>query len=263
MFSGFLWSPSCLILKFYPRVSSCLSIALVCFSSRCFSIPSLTCPPFLLLFLIPTLVVSVFNLCFPSYFCQFVLSSPVLSMLLHLFLDCFVFPVFLLVSMAILGWPHWPPLWPPQIWLVVGQVCQHKKQEKCCQSLFTQLALFTQRLHIISGAVVRQFSSDGDSHRAKHLFLQVCNSHRKLALRLLKRRDITHHVNDVGAFPRCSPVNLNPWTVYNHMDAVIMCSDWDPQPTNILESDRVKFFALNHIIIYNWHNGRSFSKSSV
>ena len=31
------------------------------------------------------------------------------------------------------------------------------------------LALFTQRLHIISGALVRQFSANGDSHRAKHL----------------------------------------------------------------------------------------------
>ena len=31
------------------------------------------------------------------------------------------------------------------------------------------VALFAQRLGIISGAVVRQFSTDGDSHRAKHL----------------------------------------------------------------------------------------------
>ena len=38
-------------------------------------------------------------------------------------------------------------------------------------------------------------------------------------------------------FQGVSPVNLNPRIVYNHMDAVIMCSDWDPEPQNILESD--------------------------
>ena len=37
-------------------------------------------------------------------------------------------------------------------------------------------------------------------------------------------------------FPRCPPVNPNPWTVYNNMDAVIMCCDWDPDLPNILES---------------------------
>ena len=49
-------------------------------------------------------------------------------------------------------------------------------------------------------------------------------SHGKPALRLLKWRDGTHHVDDVGV-SQVPPVNLNPWTVYNHMDAVIMCSD--------------------------------------
>ena len=49
-------------------------------------------------------------------------------------------------------------------------------------------------------------------------------------------------------FPRCPPVNLNPRTVSNHIDAVIMCSDWDPDPLNILESERFTFFALNYII---------------
>ena len=49
-------------------------------------------------------------------------------------------------------------------------------------------------------------------------------------------------------FPGVPPVNLNPWTVYNHMDAVIICSDWDPDPPNILESDKVTLFALNCII---------------
>ena len=30
-----------------------------------------------------------------------------------------------------------------------------------------------------------------------------------------------------------------------------MYSSWDPDPPNILESDGVKFFALNYIIIHN------------
>ena len=58
------------------------------------------------------------------------------------------------------------------------------------------VALLTQRLRIFSGAVVNQFSADGDSHRAKHLLLIACNSHRKLALRLLQRHDSTRHVDD-------------------------------------------------------------------
>ena len=67
------------------------------------------------------------------------------------------------------------------------------------------LALLTQRLRIISGAVVRQFSADGDLHRAKHIHLHMCNSHRKPALRLLKRRDGTHHVDNVSVFPGVPP----------------------------------------------------------
>ena len=55
-------------------------------------------------------------------------------------------------------------------------------------------------------------------------------------------------------FPRCRPVNLNLLTVHNHMDAVILCCDWDSDPPNILESDKVTLFffflsyALNDII---------------
>ena len=46
------------------------------------------------------------------------------------------------------------------------------------------------------------------------------------------------------------PVYLNkyPLTVYNHMDAIILCFDLDPDPTCILESDKVTFSALNYII---------------
>ena len=59
-------------------------------------------------------------------------------------------------------------------------------------------------------------------------------------------------------FPWCPPVNLNmyPLTVYNHRDVVIMCSDWETNPPNILESDNVTFFALNYMTTYspsvNW-----------
>ena len=48
-------------------------------------------------------------------------------------------------------------------------------------------------------------------------------------------------------FPHCPPASLNPWTVYNHMDAIRMCSDSDPDPPNILESDEVTFFKLEAV----------------
>ena len=38
------------------------------------------------------------------------------------------------------------------------------------------------------------------------------------------------------------PVNLNPQISYNNMDAVLVCCDWDPDPPNILESNKVTFF---------------------
>ena len=40
---------------------------------------------------------------------------------------------------------------------------------------------------------------------------------------------------------------MNPLTVH-HMDDVIMCCDWDPDPSRILESHKVTFFAINDII---------------
>ena len=70
----------------------------------------------------------------------------------------------------------------------------------------------------------------------------LCNSHRKPVLRLLRRRDSLRHDDDVcvfKVFPRCPPVNLNVSTVYNHMDAVIMYSDRDPDPVNILEKTKL------------------------
>ena len=99
-------------------------------------------------------------------------------------------------------------------------------------------ALFTQRCRIIATAAVRQFSAIVRSHNARP--------------GLKTNRRVVHAVSPKQAwrstswwwqclcifkvFPRCPPVNLNLWTVYNHMDAIIMCSDWDPDPPNILES---------------------------
>ena len=64
-------------------------------------------------------------------------------------------------------------------------------------------------LCIISAAVVRQISTDGDSHRPKQLRHKdelPCDSDRTPVLRLLKRRDGTHHDDDdVGVFSRCFP----------------------------------------------------------
>ena len=60
--------------------------------------------------------------------------------------------------------------------------------------------------------------------------------------------DGTRHVDDVGVSQVSPAVNLNLQIVYNHMDAVTMRSDWDPDQPNILESDEVKFFALNYMI---------------
>ena len=91
-----------------------------------------------------------------------------------------------------------------------------------------------------------QFSAFVCSHWTKQLRRKaaaVCPFIQPLALQMLKRSNGTCHVDEVCVFLarllRCPPVNLNmyPLTVYNYIDAVIMCSDWDPDPSNILESD--------------------------
>lgn len=43
--------------------------------------------------------------------------------------------------------------------------------------------------------------------------------------------------------PRSTPVHLNMYqpTVYNHIDAVVMCCDWAPDPPCIVGSDKVLF----------------------
>ena len=71
------------------------------------------------------------------------------------------------------------------------------------------VALFTQRHGNNTTAVVLQFSAVGRSHRAKHRWSKdkpLCNSHRKLALWLLKRRDGKRHDDDV-CFQGVSPVS--------------------------------------------------------
>ena len=47
------------------------------------------------------------------------------------------------------------------------------------------------------------------------------------------------HLCVFKVFFRCPPVNLNLLTVYNHMDAVIRCSDCDHDPPNILKSVKI------------------------
>ena len=83
---------------------------------------------------------------------------------------------------------------------------KHKGSRKFTSGVFAanssnRLALFTQRRRIISAALVLEFSAIGHSHRAKHPRLEdepPCNSHRKPALQLLKRRDCTRHDDDPG-----------------------------------------------------------------
>ena len=43
------------------------------------------------------------------------------------------------------------------------------------------------------------------------------------------------------------------------MDAVIMCSDWDPDPPNILESDDVSLFKLEAVWLPHSRGQRLFS----
>ena len=131
------------------------------------------------------------------------------------------------------------------------------------------LALFTKSLCIISAAVVCQIFAVVCSNRAKQLRCKaICNSDRKLVPRNQKRHNGTHHDDDgcmffTMCFPRCPPVNLNMnlLTVYNHMDAVTKCCDWDPDPPNILKSDKVKFFTLNYIITWSPSVNRTLSNS--
>lgn len=50
------------------------------------------------------------------------------------------------------------------------------------------------------------------------------------------------HIMAFTAFRKCPPVNVNMYslTVYNHIDTVILCCEWDPNPLYIIESDKVK-----------------------
>ena len=47
-------------------------------------------------------------------------------------------------------------------------------------------------------------------------------------------------------FSQCPPANLNLRISYNHMDALIMCCDCDPDPPNILESKSYVFCSKLH-----------------
>ena len=133
----------------------------------------------------------------------------------------------------------------------------YTKAEKAMDAATYTVVLFTQRRHIIATVAVRQFSVAVCSHRAKQLWRKdkpLCYLHSKAALWLLMRHDgyksLWWPLHVFKVFPRCPPSNLNPLTVYSHMDAVIMCCYWDLDLPNILESDKVTFSALNYIIAW-------------
>ena len=72
---------------------------------------------------------------------------------------------------------------------------------------------------------------------------QCVISYSMLALWIQRRHGSTGHdvkICVIFFFPQCPPVNLNmyPLTVYNHMNAVIMCCGWDLDPQCIMESDK-------------------------
>ena len=67
------------------------------------------------------------------------------------------------------------------------------------------------------------------------------NSYSMPALHFQKRHGRTDHGGEIcvflsNCFPCCPTVNLNmyPPNVYNNMDAVIMCCEWDPYPPCIV-----------------------------
>ena len=93
----------------------------------------------------------------------------------------------------------------------------------------------TETHSIMSAVEVRQFSTIVCSLRTQQLQHEatlVCNLHSKPVLRIQMRRDGSHHDVPVSS---CSS-NMYPLTVYNHMDAVIWCCDWNPDPPCTLES---------------------------
>ena len=99
--------------------------------------------------------------------------------------DILTFDLLSQVTQTVAGWLFY--------FSILWDLCRH----------LTSLALFTQGSRIIAVAADRQFSAPHCSHRAKYLRLKddpLCNSHSKLALRLLKWRDGTHHDDDICVF---------------------------------------------------------------
>ena len=99
-----------------------------------------------------------------------------------------------------------------------------------------KLLPFAQRLYNIA-ATKAHLSVHPEPSSASIKLLQCVISYCMLAQWNQKRRDVTHHNLEIcvcfcTCFLRFPPINLNmiPPTVYNHMDAVIMCCDWDSYP---------------------------------
>ena len=115
--------------------------------------------------------------------------------------------------------------------------------------LHPPLAIYTQRLCIISTTEVHQASAFVCSDRTKQLWCKAAQSKRGVTVHVM----ISASVCFFSVFPTMSThLNMYPLTVYDYMDPVIMCCDWNPDPPNISESDKVKFFALNDITGHQW-----------
>ena len=106
------------------------------------------------------------------------------------------------------------------------------------------IAPFTQRRRINATAVVHQFSGIVHTERSTtEVKMNCCVIHTE-SRRCSSQRDMTVHVTS-RVFSRWFPgFNLNPWIIYNHMNAVLTCRDWDPDQPNFLENDQVMIFPL-------------------
>ena len=100
------------------------------------------------------------------------------------------------------------------------------------------IALYTQRLCIIG-------KGSSFFHLCSHCTKQLRREAAPVC-QFIQHSGTTLHII---AFRQCPPVHLMySLAVYNHIDAVIMCCEWGPDPPCIVESDKVTLFALNDVI---------------
>ena len=102
-------------------------------------------------------------------------------------------------------------------------------------------ALFTQRLCIISAAKARHFSAFVCSRWTKQHWrtaTPVCHF-TQLTSTVDPKGVKVHILKLICVFPPGVHLLISPSTVYNHMDAVNICCDWDPDTPCILEVTRL------------------------